>query len=63
MCHGFYAVQLVMHPSNIRLIGCYVNEVRVCLRTAATKRLIVHHQGYMRAWRAMVMMMLAGKNS
>jgi hypothetical protein len=36
--------------------------VRICLRTAVTNGSIVHPTGDMRAWRSMVIMMLAGNN-
>jgi hypothetical protein len=62
-CHGFRAVQLLMRPRYIRLIHSYVNGERIHLRTTDTNRLIVHPQGYMLTWRAMVVVMLAEKNS
>jgi hypothetical protein len=46
-------------PENV-LID-YVHEVRLCLRTAATNGPIVHLPSDMWPWRAMVMVMPAGK--
>jgi hypothetical protein len=61
----FYKIKVLLRPQTYGMSYWLTDYdgVRLCLRTAATNRPIVHPLGDMWAWRAMVMMMLAGDKS